>query len=168
MLKIQKIHTDKKLEEHLRKISPIRAQVLIGFVDGSTYPDGTSVALVAYKNETGADHIPRRPFMHRTMEKNRMKWIRGICNNLAMRGISYSSVRRAYGLCGEVGAGNMRAEIKAWPWNEPRPNSKKTIEMKRKRTKSRRPGKGAAYNDPRVALIDTGTMLKSVRSEVET
>ena len=38
------------------------ASVEIGFAENATYPDGTSVALVAALNEFGTGKIPPRPF----------------------------------------------------------------------------------------------------------
>lgn len=39
-------------------------EVRVGFINGETYPDGTSVAEVAYKNEYGVpeNNQPPRPF----------------------------------------------------------------------------------------------------------
>ena len=42
----------------------------VGFLEGATYPDGTTVAEVAAKNEYGAVGVPMRPFF-RTMVKSK-------------------------------------------------------------------------------------------------
>jgi len=51
-------------------------QVRIGFVEGETYPDGTSVAAVAAKNEYGepSERIPARPFFRNAIANNQDNW----------------------------------------------------------------------------------------------
>lgn len=51
-------------------------QVRIGFVEGETYPDGTSVASVAAQNEYGdpSKRIPARPFFRNAISNNQDAW----------------------------------------------------------------------------------------------
>lgn len=164
MLKIEKIHADHRLEKKLREIAYIRVQVNVGVLNGATYDDGTSVAMVAYKNETGGDKNPKRPFLRRTLKKNQRKWVRGIVANVRGLGINRASVLRAYKLCGMVAAGDVKRTIRKWPVNDPRRNSQKTIRMKEERA---REGKGMQKINPEQPLIDTGTMLENITYEVK-
>ena len=56
-----------KLEEIAKRMGG--GEVAVGFMEGSKYPDGTSVPSVAYWNEFGTSKIPARPFF-RTMIAN--------------------------------------------------------------------------------------------------
>lgn len=164
MLRVIGIHSSKKYEEYLKKISRIKANMKCGILSGATYPDGLSVATVAYINENGAMGNPRRPFMHRTLEQNQEKWAKGIVNNLTGN-VSVASVQRAYEFAGMTAKGDMVETIKKWSPNDPRANSPATIA--RKAAKGRK-GKNTVATDPTQVLIDTGTMISSIDYEVET
>ena len=158
------IHADHKLEQHLRQISYIRAQVRAGFLTGAKYADGTPVAEVAYKNELGAERNPKRPFLRRTLKKNQRRWVKGIISNIRGAGVNRASVLRAYEMCGQVMEGDIKKTIRTWPVDDPRRNSEKTIERKRRRA---REGKNAVKINPEQPLIDTGTMIMNVTHEVK-
>lgn len=51
-------------------------QVKVGFIDGATYPDGTSVAAIAAQNEFGntAKRIPSRPFFRNAIALKEKEW----------------------------------------------------------------------------------------------
>ncbi|EPZ8126257.1 hypothetical protein ACXV6R_004165 [Yersinia enterocolitica] len=51
-------------------------QVKVGFLAGATYPDGTSVPMVAASNEFGnpASGSPPRPFFRNAISENSGKW----------------------------------------------------------------------------------------------
>lgn len=51
-------------------------QLKVGFLDGATYPDGTSVPMVAAANEFGnpASGSPARPFFRNAISENADKW----------------------------------------------------------------------------------------------
>lgn len=51
-------------------------QVKVGFLAGATYPDGTSVPMVAASNEFGnpASGSPARPFFRNAISENAEKW----------------------------------------------------------------------------------------------
>lgn len=54
-----------------------RGSVSIGFMEGATYPDGTSVASVAFWNEFGHGGkfpSPPRPFFRTMISENQSKW----------------------------------------------------------------------------------------------
>ncbi|WNT46033.1 putative RNA polymerase [Acinetobacter phage P115] len=58
-----------------RLISSNDQYVKAGVMPGSKYPDGTSVATVAYKNEYGFKNIPSRPFMRTTVREQKAAWV---------------------------------------------------------------------------------------------
>ena len=51
-------------------------QLKVGFLEGSTYPDGTSLPMVAASNEFGnpASGSPPRPFFRNAISENEVKW----------------------------------------------------------------------------------------------
>lgn len=51
-------------------------QVKVGFIDGATYPDGTSVAQVAAWNEYGQpeNNQPPRPFFRNAVSEHENEW----------------------------------------------------------------------------------------------
>lgn len=51
-------------------------QVKVGFIDGSTYPDGESVAQVAADNEWGdpRENRPPRPFFRNAISEKSVEW----------------------------------------------------------------------------------------------
>lgn len=51
-------------------------QLKVGFLEGATYPDGTSVPMVAASNEFGnpASGSPPRPFFRNSISENEVKW----------------------------------------------------------------------------------------------
>lgn len=68
-----------KLEKHLRELakrvaSP--ATLRVGFLEGATYPDGTSVAAVAAIQEFGAPgkSIPPRPYFRKLVAEKADSW----------------------------------------------------------------------------------------------
>lgn len=62
-----------KLAEIARNASKA-SSVEIGFLDGATYPDGTSVPLVAAMNEFGNEKSPPRPFFRGMIEAKSEEW----------------------------------------------------------------------------------------------
>ncbi len=64
-----------KLREIARRLGA-DPYVKVGFPQGSTYPDGTSLPLVAAVNEFGAPSRgqPARPFMRNTIKKHGKEW----------------------------------------------------------------------------------------------
>lgn len=60
----------KALEKYAKGKKFVRA----GFIDEATYPDGTSVAQVAYWNEYGTETSPPRPFFRQAVRENSSKW----------------------------------------------------------------------------------------------
>lgn len=55
-------------------------QVRVGFIDGATYPDGTSVAAVAAGNEYGIpeNNQPPRPFFRNAIALHEKEWAEAV------------------------------------------------------------------------------------------
>lgn len=77
--------------------------VKVGILDNSKYPDGTSVATVAYKNEYGWKNIPPRPFFRQTIKEQKENWAK-----LMQQGFKAGySLEKCFGLVGTA----MQADI---------------------------------------------------------
>jgi hypothetical protein len=66
-----------KLDAYLRSLAKRIANpktLQVGFLEGSTYPDGTSVPMVAAIQEFGAKNIPARPFFRNAIAQNKDSW----------------------------------------------------------------------------------------------
>ena len=150
-----------KLKDKLRKIAALDdLELKVGFFENARYPDGTPVAVVAYKNEYGAD-VPPRPFMKRTAQRRIKAWSKGIAANFNRA--DKSSLKIAYSKAGQVAVGDVKRTIKDWSPTDPRPNSPATIAAKARRARS---GKNLMPINPTTVLIDTGKMISSVAYEV--
>lgn len=121
---------EKALTEIVRKLEANKLNV--GFFEGETYPDGTSLPMVAAVQEFGAaidqgTHtvvIPPRPFMRNTVAHNKSGW--GKLLGDALRA-SDMDVKKAFGTLGEKVKDQMQAEIIAT--TDP-PNAPSTIAKK--------------------------------------
>lgn len=99
--------------------------VKVGVLDGSKYPDGTSVATVAFKNEYGYKNIPSRPFFRQTIKEKREEW-----SNLAINGIRAGySIEKVMGLIGSQMQTDVQFSILTWvnPPNAPYTIAKKGV-----------------------------------------
>jgi hypothetical protein len=139
-----------KIIAHLERISerlgsePMKVRV--GFLEGATYPDGTSVALVAAVQDMGspAQNIPPRPFFRNVVAAKSGEWPNALRAALAA---TDDDAEKALGIVGEGIAGQLRQSIV--DTNEP-PLAPATIARK-------------GFDKP---LVDTGHMLQSVDKEV--
>lgn len=104
------------------------------------------VAVVALKNEYGVPerNVPPRPFMAYTFDKCIKKWVRIVQDKLPQN----LDIKETMEIVGQQAVKDMRYTIE-W-WQIP-PNAPSTIRNK-------------GFNNP---LIDTRTMIDSVRMEVE-
>lgn len=157
---VKNVKGGEKLQQKLRELAAIKAQTKVGFLDRATYPDGTSVAYVAYLNEYGGRHSAR-PFMKHTFKRNLKKWVRGIAANIKRTGASKAGIAKAYKMAGMVAVGDVKKTIKDWPAGG---NAPATVKAKARRGRSNK--KLAAIN-PQTVLIDTGRMISAVSYEVK-
>src|ERR1700676_1897554 len=119
--------------------------VKVGFLEGSTYPDGTSVPMVAAINEFGAPSRgqPPRPFFRNMIAEKSVGWPAAIEQNLIATNYDAD---RTMALVGEGIAGQLRQSIV--DTNDP-PLAESTIRRK-----------GFSKT-----LIDTGVLIASVGYE---
>lgn len=137
-----------KLAAALKRVSDrisSATQVEVGFIDGATYPDGTSVAAVAAFNEFGTATSPPRPFFRDMIQKNSAKWPVNL--RTALKNTGYDA-ETSLGLVGQEIKEELEQSIQS---NTPPPNAEATV---------------AAKGFDRT-LIDTGTMLRSISHNVK-
>lgn len=118
--------------------------VKVGFLEGATYPDGTSVAQVAFWNEFGTTRIPSRPFFRTMISRESPGW--GVLLAGAAKHYDYNS-DTILKLMGTQIAEQLQQSIVGW--KDP-PNAPSTVRIK-------------GFNKP---LIHTSHMQNSVDFEV--
>ena len=135
-----------KLEELSAKVGKAGV-VRVGFLGGATYPDGTSVALIAAINEFGAPSRgqPPRPFFRNMITKESPNWPAAIEENLKSTDFN---VEQTLNRMGEGIKGQLQQSIV--DLTEP-PLAPSTVKRK-------------GFDKP---LIDTGHMMNSVDYEVK-
>lgn len=116
----------------------------VGFLEGSNYPNGTSVPMVAAFNEFGTSRAPPRPFFRNMVNAKSAQWPGALAKMLETNG---NDVNAALKLVGEGIKGQLQQSIRDLV--SP-PLAASTI----KRKGSDKP------------LIDTGVMINSVDYEV--
>ncbi len=123
------------------------SKVRIGFLEGRTYPDGTSVAMVAAIQDFGAPAagIPPRPFFRNMIAKKKGEWPTAI--GKLLKANNYDA-RKTLEQTGAAIGGQLRQSI--IDTNSP-PLKPATIRRK-------------GFDKP---LVDTGLMLNTVDHEVE-
>ena len=104
-----------KLDATLRQIAAKASSaklVNVGFLEGATYPDGTSVPMVAAINEYGAPKvgIPPRPFMRPTVSSESPHW--GNDLSAVLRANDYDAAK-SLGQMGDEIASEIRKAIVA-------------------------------------------------------
>ncbi len=99
----------KRLDEIARNLKKAGV-VRIGFLENATYPDGTSVALVAAVQDFGAPavNIPPRPFFRNMVRDKQKEWPGAI--ELALKASNYDATK-ALTVVGEGIAGQLRQAI---------------------------------------------------------
>lgn len=119
----------------------------VGFLEGATYPDGTSVPMVAAINEFGAPSRgqPPRPFFRRMIKDKKGQWGKQLGKIIVANGYDAQKSMR---LMGEVISGDLRESIT----NFTTPGIKQSTAQRKGFTKP---------------LVDTGHMLASVDYEVK-
>lgn len=137
---------EKRLAEIAKKVGN-GTTIKVGFLDGSTYPDGTTVPMVAAANEFGdpGANRPPRPFIRNMIEEKSPEWPDDISKILIATG--YDG-RATFSLMGERIKGQMQESIRNF--SDP-PLAPSTIAKK-------------GFDKP---LIDTSVMINAVDYQIE-
>lgn len=138
-----------KLEAALAKIAKNvtkAAAVDVGFLEDATYPDGTSVAMVAALNEFGHGTTPPRPFFRTMIQQKSPEWPKTIATQL--KETEYDAAK-TLGRMGEGIKGQLQQAIADYVGA---PLSPTTVAKK-----------GNAKQ-----LVDTGHMMRSADYRVKT
>lgn len=135
-----------KLAGVLKKIAKSSPTVEVGFLSGATYPDGTSVAVVAAANEFGVPSRgqPPRPFFRNMIADKQASWPKAIEENYKRTGDLHTTFDRM----GQGIKGQLQDSIRQL--TDP-PLAASTVRRK-------------GHDKP---LIDTGHMLNSVDYRVK-
>lgn len=144
-----KISGGEQLESRLQELAEKVGNpgtLRVGFLERSTYPDGTPVALVAAVHNFGAPSrgIPPRPFFSNTVAAGKKKW--GDALVTLLKENDYDA-KRSLALMGEGIKGEIQNAINNGSYTPLKPAT-----VRRK-----------GFDKP---LIDTGHMLNSVDYEV--
>ncbi|MDN0088337.1 hypothetical protein QVN42_13280 [Yersinia nurmii] len=128
-------------------------QVKAGFIDRSTYPDGTSVAMVAAINEYGnpGNNQPPRPFFRNAISEHSGDWSDAIARGIR----SGFPVERVLEVVGAQIQGDVQESIAKLV--DP-PLSPTTLHIRRNRKERR--------NDSTKPLVDSKVMIGDVNYEV--
>lgn len=112
-LAVKSISGGNKLEAKLEELAAKAkdARVRVGILEGATYPDGTSTALVGFVQEFGTDdgRIPPRSFMRSTVMQRENAWRQGL-KKLLQQG---HSGKAALNMLGMQMAGDIKTQISA-------------------------------------------------------
>lgn len=117
--------------------------VRVGIIESQTYPDGESVAQVAYWNEYGTATIPARPFFRNTIAEKQGEWADKAAELLKQS----DDTNHALALIGEGVKGDIVETIQNF--REPE-NAPSTVKRK-------------GFDKP---LVDTGDLWRAIQSEV--
>lgn len=148
------------LTEMARKLNSARV-VRVGFLENATYPDGTSVAMIAAIQNFGAPraNIPPRPFFSNMIRAKKSEWPTAI--GALLKANKYDAAKTLK-MTGEAVSGQLRQSIV--DTNTP-PLAPYTL------AKRGVPGMVYDANNPKTfrakPLVDTGHMLGSVDYEVQ-
>lgn len=71
----------KRLKEIAKSVSDAK-ELKVGFLEGSTYPDGRPTATVAAINEWGSQNAPPRPFFRDMIKTNSHRWAPNVATAL--------------------------------------------------------------------------------------
>lgn len=139
----------KGMEERLNA-----TEVRAGFLGGSTYPDGTSVAMVAAGNEYGdpANNQPPRPFFRNAIAEKQEEWKKTIERGLAS-GLDSRAVL-------EVVGAQIKGDIQESIADLIEP-ALSPVTIERRRSRKERP------NSSTKPLVDTKVMIGDVNYEVK-
>jgi len=131
-----------RLEEIMKRLES--KTLVVGFMSNATYPDGTSVAVVAANNEYGNQKQVARPFFRQMVAKESPTWAGKIGNALIA---SNYDADKALEMVGEDVKGALQESIRDFTTPA---LAQSTIDKK-------------GFSKP---LIDTGHMLNSITYEI--
>ena len=134
--------TGEGLARALQRLQQDNVVLRVGIIESATYPDGESVAQVAFNNEYGTSSIPPRPFFRQTIRNNKAGWSLSVQNLLKSH-----DAEAAMNLLGQHMQGQLVQTINGW--NAP-PNAPSTIAKK-------------GFNAP---LRDSMQMARTINYEV--
>lgn len=120
----------------------------VGWFEGATYPDGTSVAYVATIHEFGTSRIDARPFMRPAVADHGQEWMDNLAVGARQAMTTGGSARDVMEAVALAAAGNVGEKIVAVTSPALSP-----VTVARK-----------GFSKP---LVDTGQMLQAVTGKVE-
>lgn len=143
------------LEKYLKDMADRlnATEVRAGFFEGSTYPDGTSVAMVAARNEYGDpdNNQSPRPFFRIAINKNQGEWVEAIASGL-QSGLDAKTTLEVVGARIKGDIQISISELMAPPLKE------STLRARRNRK--------VMPNNSTKPLVDTRVMINDVNYEV--
>lgn len=151
MAKVASKGSLKRLADSLAELSKKRSAV--GFFDTATYPDGTPVASVAAIQEFGAGKIPPRSFMRSTVAEQKEAWKATLAQGAKRVLEDKLTVEQMLDALGQSAAGQIKEKI-ASIMAPGLAGSTIAARLRRNNTSTK-------------PLVDTGYMLDSVDSKVE-
>ena len=97
----------KRLAEIAAKLGSAK-ELRVGYLEGATYPDGTSVPMVAAAQNWGTDKLPARPFFSNMITKNEDGWPALIEQGLKRSGMD---AKAALTFTGQIMTEQLKASI---------------------------------------------------------
>ena len=134
--------TGEGLAKALQRLQQENVVLRVGIIESATYPDGESVAQVAFWNEYGTATTPPRPFFRQTIRDNKAGWSLSVQNLLKSH-----DAEMALNLLGQHIQGQLVQTINGWAAP---PNAAATVAKK-------------GFNAP---LRDTMQMARTINYEV--
>lgn len=143
-----------KYKKVLEKIAAVKVAARAGIPAGAKSTDGKSIPEYAVYNELGTSRIPARPFMRTTASSHQDEWCKTVSGSLNYNEIKKDGAVRAMSLAGEQMKAHIQQTIQKGSFA---PNAPRTVANKMAKGKV----------EPDHPLIDTGSMLASIISEVK-
>lgn len=146
-----------KWQAYLKRLAQ-KVQVRAGVMEDAMNDAHERIAPYAARNEFGTSRIPPRPFMRKTLEREKENWIRNVGDGLA-NGLAPEETLE---LVGTRMAEDIRETIDEAIKNDIQPNAASTMRRKTKGVTGGKPGE----KDVPGPLVDTGALLKSITHQV--
>lgn len=147
--------------------------VEMGIFEGSTYPDGMSVAQVAFYHEFGTKNIASRSFLRSTEREQQSAWLALYTSQIQAKPEDKNAGRNALTAVGLRGVNDIKAKINS---NIP-PALAESTKKAKLRSKLTPPKDAKPFSKsykaliqesatPELALVDTGVLFDSLEFEV--